>query len=80
MMQRLAPTAKISLSGAYECRYIPSGFALWAADVWLWTLNQTMEPISGWAEVEGYSSKGEAEEAGLRLGIERVDKWVLSGK
>ena len=39
-----------------------------AADVWIWTLNQKMTPISDWAEVTDYSSAEETEKNGSAIG------------
>ena len=44
---------------------------LWAADIWIWTLNQNATPLSDWAEVTSYSSPEEAEKIGLLLAKER---------
>jgi hypothetical protein len=49
---------------------------LWAAEVWLWTLDQTESPTTEWMEVQGHSSEDRAEAAGLICAKARVDKLV----
>lgn len=49
---------------------------LWAAEVALWTLDQTASPTTEGMEVRGHSSEARAEAAGLICAKARVDILV----